>query len=107
MGLHLNFELRLPGSSSRENIVETLVRLRAFAMRTAVRKVTELILIDRRVTCPLRAAASQPADAALISRFSRIFFGNPFLAMRSMARPTRSVSVMDPGATSLTRRISG
>jgi len=47
MGLHLNFELHLPGSVSRPEIVDTLGQLRAHAMRTPVREVTELITIDK------------------------------------------------------------
>ena len=47
MGLHLNFELRLPGTAPRPVIVDTLVRLRKYALQAPVAEVTELISIDR------------------------------------------------------------
>ena len=42
MGLHLNFDLRLPGSAPAERVLELLERLRAFAQRTAARRVSSI-----------------------------------------------------------------
>src|SRR5439155_8745868 len=46
IGIHLNFELHLPGSVSRPEIVDTLGQLRAHAMRTPVGARTILPLVD-------------------------------------------------------------
>ena len=42
MGLHLNYELRLPGSRAAEEVTATLATLRAFAVRAAFEQVSEL-----------------------------------------------------------------
>jgi hypothetical protein len=42
MGLHLNYELRLPGSQSSEQATATLARLRAFALGLRFKKVSEM-----------------------------------------------------------------
>ncbi len=60
MGLHLNYELRLPGSRSPEQATATLARLRAFALGMRLGKVSELYDARsaglRRLTTVLAAA---------------------------------------------------
>ena len=68
MGLHLDFELHLPGSVSRPEIVDTLGQLRAHTMRTPVGEVTELITIDKRHGHPDRGQ-TQPPLGQTNSRF--------------------------------------
>lgn len=42
MGLHLNYELRLPPSSTSNEVTETLSRLRAFALKLPFKSVSDL-----------------------------------------------------------------
>ena len=42
MGLHLNFELRLPGSMTSERVTATLTRLRAFALTLQLKNVSRI-----------------------------------------------------------------